>query len=146
MYESPNEQNTDITSLRPTPMKRISNPRMEALFPSSVGKELFLKKVNEAIYRNLDNEEFKSVSLCKDLGISRSQLFRKIKDFTGFSTALYIRHIRMEASKELLTDEAMTIRIIAYAVGFRDVAYFSRCFKKAYGVCPTEYRAALLKI
>lgn len=144
MYENPNEQNTDITNLRPTQMNRVSNLNMEASFPSSVEKESFLKRINEAIYRNLDNEEFKSVPLCKDLGISRSQLFRKIKDFTGFSTALYIRHIRMEASKELLVDKTMTIRIIAYAVGFQDVAYFSRCFKIAYGLCPTEYRAELL--
>lgn len=107
---------------------------------------LFLKKVNEIIIRHIDDEEFASVPLSQEMGMSRSQLFRKIKAYSGFSTALYIRHIRLKKSADLLFDPNMPIRIVAFAVGFKDVAYFSRCFKKEFGQSPSQFRSETLKI
>ena len=115
----------------------------ETIFESSSyfqGDRKFLERVKSTIYRHLDDEEFRSVRLCREMGISRSQLFRKIKELTGYSTALYIRQIRLQKSKELLAGNHYPIKIVAYAVGFRDIAYFSRCFKKAFGCSPSQFR------
>lgn len=106
----------------------------------------FLKKVNDIIEQHLDDEEFASVPLSHELGVSRSQLFRKIKAYSGLSTALYIRHIRLKKSIDLLFDPSMPIRIVAFAVGFKDVAYFSRCFKQEYGQSPSQFRSETLKV
>lgn len=100
----------------------------------------FLLKVNNIIRLHLDDEYFKSESLSHKMDMSRSQLFRKIKAATGFSTALYIRHIRLQKSAELLATSNFSIRIVAYAVGFRDVAYFSRCFRHSFESSPSQYR------
>lgn len=104
----------------------------------------FLSRVKEVINHYLDEEDFNSELLCREIGASRSQVFRKIKELTGFSTALYIRHIRLTKSAELLNDKSYPIKIIAYSVGFRDVAYFSRCFKQTYGTSPSHYRLQAL--
>ncbi len=106
----------------------------------------FLKRVNTIIIRHLDDEEFASVPLSEEMGISRSQLFRKIKEYSGFSTALYIRHIRMQKSADLLLDPSLSIRIVAFAVGFKDVAYFSRCFKQTFKRSPSQFRSETLQI
>ena len=104
-------------------------------------KKQFLSKVHHLIQLHIDNETFKSESLSQKMRISRSQLFRKIKAYTGFSTALYIRQVRLQESANLLSASNLSIKIIAYAVGFRDVAYFSRCFKQTFNCSPSQYRS-----
>lgn len=106
----------------------------------------FLEKVHMVIRRHLDDEEFRSIDLSKEMGVSRSQLFRKIKTYTGFSTALYIRHVRLKKSLELLKASTLSIRIVAYMVGFRDLAYFSRCFKQTFGRSPSQFRSETLQM
>ncbi len=103
-------------------------------------KNDFLLKVNKFIQLHIDDEHFKSEALSQKMQISRSQLFRKIKAYTGFSTALYIRHIRLQESATLLVASNFSIKVVAYAVGFRDIAYFSRCFRNTFKCSPSQYR------
>lgn len=107
----------------------------------SVQPDLFTKELNAIILLNLNNENFDSLFLSREIGMSRSQLFRKIKKITGLSTGLYIRNIRLEKSIELLAHTDNSIKRIAYLVGFTDSAYFCRCFKQAFGCSPSKYRA-----
>jgi len=66
------------------------------------------------------------------------KLYRKLKAITGKSTAIYIRFIRLKKAKELISETEKTISEIAYEVGFKDLAYFSRCFSELFGVSPVN--------
>ena len=88
---------------------------------------------------NIDNSEFKVEILSKEIGLSRSQLFRKLKALTGQNPQEFIRFIRKKKAAELLLKKTGNISDIAYAVGFDNPSYFSRCFTKVYKVSPSEY-------
>lgn len=100
----------------------------------------FLGKADEAILEHLDEENFSVNHLANAICLSRSQVHRKIKAITGYSTSIYIRMIRLQKAKELLTVEDLTISEIAYRVGFKSPVYFSQIFKKTFGKSPTESR------
>ena len=100
----------------------------------------FILIVQRAILENLDNTDFNTDQLCRYLGMSASQLYRKLKALTGKSTAIYIRSIRLAKAVELIRQSEKSISEIAYEVGFKDPAYFSRCFSDAYGQSPKSFR------
>ena len=72
--------------------------------------------------------------------MSRSSLYAKVKALTDRTPALFIRSIRLQKAKELLDQKEMNISEVAYAVGFDDPAYFSRCFSEEFGHSPSQYR------
>ena len=67
------------------------------------------------------------------------QLYRKLKSLTGFSANEFIRLLRLKRAAQLLKHNQMTISEITYEVGFTDLQYFRSCFKRQYGVNPSEY-------
>ena len=100
----------------------------------------FILKIQNAVLDHLDDETFDTDKLCKHLGISASQLYRKLKAITGKSTAIYIRSIRLATAFELLRQTDKPVSEIAYEVGFKDAAYFSKCFSEEYGKSPRKVR------
>ena len=74
------------------------------------------------------------------MGMARTTLADKLKLLTGLTPSGFINNVRMQAACRLI-DEKKKIRIsdLAYAVGFNDPKYFSKCFKKRYGVSPSEF-------
>jgi AraC-like DNA-binding protein len=70
-------------------------------------------------------------------------LYRKLKNVTGFSTAGFIRSIRIKRAAQLLADKQMTITEIAYDMGFNDIKHFRAVFQKQFGCAPSEYRTKL---
>lgn len=103
-------------------------------------EQQFLEKVRSTLLEHLDEEEFKVPDLAKKLGVSRSQLFKKLKALTGVSTSLYVRRLRLAEARRLLEDEQQNISEIAYATGFKYVQHFSRYYAEIYGESPTETR------
>jgi signal transduction histidine kinase/DNA-binding response OmpR family regulator/ligand-binding sensor domain-containing protein len=99
-----------------------------------------LLKVRTVILDNIEDEKFNVVQLCKSLFLSRAQLHRKLIAITGQSTSILIRSIRLEKAQELLEKGDLNISEVAYKVGFKTQAHFSRVFADAYGVPPSEYR------
>jgi signal transduction histidine kinase/DNA-binding response OmpR family regulator len=99
---------------------------------------VFLKKVREAVETNLEDENFSVVELGLQVGMSRSQLHRKLSALTGFSPNEIIRNMRLERAKELLEKKAGNASEIAYMTGFNSPAYFAKCFKDYFGVTPSE--------
>ncbi|MDL2256554.1 AraC family transcriptional regulator, partial [Parabacteroides sp. OttesenSCG-928-K15] len=81
----------------------------------------------------------------KQLGIGRTRLFSRIKDITGMTPNEYILHMKMAKATLLLKETTLTISEIAYQLGFSIPAYFSKCFKKQFGVTPADYRKGGLK-
>jgi len=78
--------------------------------------------------------------LASEMALSRSQLFRKVKDLLGISPNQFIRDIRLEVAKELFENgQVASIKATAYEVGLKDAANFSRMFKEKFGFLPSEY-------
>jgi AraC-like DNA-binding protein len=99
---------------------------------------VFLKKVREAVEANLEEENFSVVELSSHVGMSRSQLHRKLSALTGFSPNEVIRNMRLERAKQLLNKRAGNASEVAYMTGFSSPAYFAKCFKDYFGVTPSE--------
>lgn len=99
---------------------------------------VFLKKVREAVEANLEDENFSVVELSGQVGMSRSQLHRKLSALTGFSPNEVIRNMRLERAKQLLEKKVGNASEVAYMTGFNSPAYFAKCFKDYFGLTPTE--------
>ena len=106
--------------------------------PSS--EDHFLRKVKELVESHIDNCDFSAEQFYKEMGMSRSQLHRKLTALTGLSPIKYIRHIRLHKAKELLQQADVSISSVAYDTGFNDPAYFGRVFKKEFGLTPFEWK------
>lgn len=98
----------------------------------------FLDKVNIVIDNHLSKEEFSIEELSVEIGMSRTQLHRKLKALTGKSASQYLRTLRLNKAKQMIQNGEGNISEIAYLVGFSSPAYFSRCFKEEFGYPPRE--------
>ncbi len=99
----------------------------------------YLTKVNTVIANNLDNSQFSVDMLCTELGVGRSQLYRKILALTGKSIIEYINSYRLARAMELIQQGEYSIKEVAFKVGYNDNHYFSRSFKKEFGQSPSYY-------
>lgn len=100
----------------------------------------FVKRFYKIIEEHITDDDFSIEDFADSLHLSRSQVHRKIKGLTGMSTSLYIRHIRLQKAKTLLTSTDLTVSEIAYQTGFKTPVYFSKVFKESIGVSPSEAR------
>ncbi len=103
-------------------------------------EDAFILQIQKVILEELDDETFDTERLCRSMGMSVSQLYRKLKALTGSSMAIYIRSIRLVKALELLRQTDKSVSEIAYEVGFKDAAYFSRCFREEFGKSPKGAR------
>jgi len=102
-----------------------------------------LAKAVQLIEKSFNDESFKITRLASSLHMSVSQLNRKLQAIAGLSAGQFIISVRLQRSKQLLKDSNKSIAEIASDVGYSDQAYFSRVFKKEYGVSPSEYKNSL---
>ncbi|MBN2103417.1 response regulator [bacterium] len=102
--------------------------------------EQFLTRASEIIVKNMEDERFGPDSLGKEIGLSRSQLHRKLRAVVNMSTTEFIASIRLRQAAILLEKKTGTISEIAYQVGFSNPAYFSECFKEQFGCVPSKYK------
>jgi signal transduction histidine kinase/DNA-binding response OmpR family regulator len=101
--------------------------------------DLLMDRIMKCVNQNLSNPDFNVEKLTVDVGISRAQLHRKMKEITGISTGEFIRNLRMEQAARLIVKGDVNITQVAYAVGFNNQTHFSTVFKKHFGVTPKEY-------
>ena len=111
----------------------------EPVAPLSVAEERFLKRLQEIVEARLTDPDFGASELERALGMSHAQLFRKMKALLGYSAVALIRKVRIRKAQELLGKKEMNMSEIAFAVGFKEPAYFSRVFKEETGVSPGEW-------
>ena len=104
------------------------------------GNKKILADIINIINENLSKEDLCVQDLADELALSRSKLYRKIKELTGKSANEMIRKMRLEKSKELLEITDMTIGEICYKVGFSSPSYYTKRFKEYTGLIPKEYR------
>ncbi|WP_160748287.1 two-component regulator propeller domain-containing protein [Flavobacterium sp. Sd200] len=101
--------------------------------------EKLLQKLLAFIENNLSKPELGVEEICIGIGVSRSQLYRKVKDLTGLSLSEILKEIRLKKAQQLLSESKFTVNEVAYMVGFSDADYFRKCFKSEFGMAPTEY-------
>jgi YesN/AraC family two-component response regulator len=104
--------------------------------------ERFILKVIRIIEDNLDNPELSVDKMSEALGMSRTNLHRKLKSVTGLATAEFIQDFRLRRAAQLIEKKADNISQIAYQVGFTDQSYFTKCFRKKFSKTPTEFSSA----
>lgn len=100
----------------------------------------FTKEFAALVESNLSNEDFTVEDICKTMGISRVQLYRKVKALLNINVNDYILDTRLQKAKYLLQHEECTIGEVAYKVGFSSPAYFSTVFKSRFGVTPKAFK------
>ena len=98
----------------------------------------FVKQLNNIIQQNLSNCDFGVEEIGKEIGLSRVQLYRKVKAMTGSSVVDLLRKARLAKAKRLLESRSMSISEVAYEVGFSAPSYFTKCFKDEYNMLPGD--------
>ena len=101
-------------------------------------EEDFVSLLIEIVLRNLANNDFTIDQICKDIGISRPQLYRKITSLTGRAPNEFLRNIRMEKALTLLKQKAGNVSQVALEVGYNNPSYFAKCFAEKFGCMPSE--------
>ena len=130
-----------LIELRNTLRRRYETLEHVAVEEATQSEDQFIIDLKQIVYDEMQNENFGIYELCRAIGMSRTQLHRKIKALTGVSTSIFIRRIRLIEAKKLLEDKSKNISEIAYEVGFNDPKYFSTSFAKEFGISPKQFRS-----
>lgn len=101
----------------------------------------FLQRLHAIIHEHLSDSEFGVEEIGREIGLSRVQLYRKVKAMTGTTVVDLLKKARLAKAHALLAKHSMSVAETAYAVGFSSPSYFTKCFKEEYGVLPGEARA-----
>lgn len=108
-------------------------------FPLTSLDAQLLERAVEIVERHIADSDFSTDTFGKTLGLSRSQLHRKLSALTGQSTHQFIRTIRLKRAAQLLQHHTGNVSEIAYQVGFNSLSHFARVFREMYGVSPSAY-------
>jgi signal transduction histidine kinase/DNA-binding response OmpR family regulator len=111
---------------------------------STVGKKLERKFISEfcgIVENNIANEKFSVDDICKQMAISRIQLYRKVKQVLNCNVNDYIITTRLQKAKYYMQHEDLSISEIAYKTGFSSAAYFSTVFKSKFGTTPSDFKS-----
>lgn len=114
---------------------KISVPKMKGM------DEDLMEKVNNFINSNLSESTMNVDDLSEYVGLSRSQLHRRMKEIVGVAPSDYIRNVRLRKAREMLAAGDVDIAQVAYSLGFNAQSHFSTLFKKYTGLTPSEYRS-----
>lgn len=121
--------------------KKFSNePNMArpTICTSEKDKE-FVDQLTEILERELSNPNFSVDEFAGMMNFGRTVFYRKVRGVTGYSPNEYIRIMRMKKAAELLKENKHSVSEVAYLVGISDPFYFSKCFKKQFGISPTDF-------
>ncbi len=100
---------------------------------------IFINKLKELISENMHNSEYEISNICEEIGISRMQLYRKLKATVGYSANEMIRKMRLHKAAQLLLLPEARVSQVTYDVGFNDIQYFRKCFIAEFGSTPSAY-------
>ncbi|MFC2088158.1 two-component regulator propeller domain-containing protein [Calditrichota bacterium] len=119
----------------------------EALFgidkiSSHPAEQEFIEKITWIINNNIDHADYTIENFAQDIGISRAQLFRKLKAWTNQTPQEFIRLCRLKKAAELLKEKSYNVTEVGFAVGFKDTSHFIRSFKSQFSKTPKEFLMA----
>ena len=105
----------------------------------------FMDKLVDLMEKNMDNGDLIVDDFVRELAVSRSVFFKKLKTLTGLAPIEFIKEMRINRAVQLIETGEYSMTQISYMVGINDPRYFSKCFKQKMGMTPTEYRDKVLK-
>ena len=124
---------------RQTLFRKSIDVSFEAITTTSLDEKLMEKAV-EAVKRNIDNPEYSVVDLSTDVGMSKTQLNRKMQSVVGMTPLQFIRSIRLKRAAQLLRTTSYSVAEVADLAGFNTLKYFNLHFKEEFGMTPTQFR------
>ena len=119
----------------------VTPEEQAAIEAATDGDSRFLEQLRQHVMDQMSDSDFSVETLAVQMGVSRVQLYRKVKTLTGRTPVDIIRLSRLNRSKVLLAQEGTTVSEVAYAVGFSSPSYFTKCFKEEYGMLPGDIRS-----
>lgn len=118
--------------------------RTEALPSGDIDNEFYNRFL--VIFREgMGNPELNVDMIASQMGLERSQFYRKIKSLTNYAPVELMRRLRLQRGRELIISTEKTISEISYEIGFSTPAYFTKCYRDAYGETPSQARDKLVK-
>lgn len=102
---------------------------------------LFVKRLDSIVYSRLGEQDLSVDKVAGLLHLGRTIFYKKVRGTTGYTPNEYIRVIRLRKAAELLKEGEKNVSEVAYAVGFDNPYYFSKCFKEQFGMPPSQYRS-----
>lgn len=141
----------DIVKDKPTQVSvkkdtEVEVPKMEIPVPDMNDVEIksaneeFLDKAVSVVKEHLKDEDYNVDRFVSDMSMSKSAVYKRMKALTGMNTSSFIKSIRLKAAIQIMKrNSGVRVSDLAYLVGFSDPKYFSACFKKEYGMTPSEY-------
>ena len=101
--------------------------------------DALMERIMRSVNAHLSDPDFNVDMLSADVGISRAQLHRKMKEITGIPSGKFLRNLRMEQAARLLREGKVNVAQVADSVGYNDPSHFSTVFKNHFGLSPSEY-------
>ncbi len=126
-------------------LKYSSQELIDQSVDQSAKEVEFILRVESTVLAMVESSEFTVADLCKELGMSQTSLYRKVKMLTNDSIQLFIRKIKIKRAAEMLLQEDTTVTEVSFALNFADLKYFRKCFKDQYGLTPSEYKKQKIK-
>lgn len=117
--------------------EEIEEP-IQPLSPTPQREDAFLTKFRNFIEKSMGDSDLNVETIGAELGLSRVQLYRKIKALTGLSPVELLRTARLQKGRDLLQTTSKNISEVAYEVGFTAPSYFTKCFKDEFGISPSD--------
>ncbi len=132
----------NLIEIRKKLHERYASPENFPPIPENGYKieDAFMSKVKQVLEANLDDDEFGISQICRELAVSRTQLYRKFKSVSNKTIAEYFKSLRLNKAKTLLSATSMNVTEVAFAAGFKNLSYFSREFTHHFGKSPKEFR------
>jgi signal transduction histidine kinase/CheY-like chemotaxis protein len=103
-------------------------------------EDRFIKKINEVMSRHLGDDDFDINTLCEQVNMSRTQLYRKFRSLTSQSPHDYFLKMKLQQARHLLLSSDLTVAEAAYRAGFKNVSHFSKAFTREFGINPSDIR------
>ncbi len=119
--------------------RKVETEVLQAKVSAITADHHLTDKMIAIIDHHLDDSDFGLEQLLAEIGMSKSTLYRQLKTETDMTPSDFIRNIRLKRACEMLLSQKMTVAEVAYATGFSNPKYFTRCFKDMFGKTPTEY-------
>jgi AraC-like DNA-binding protein len=107
---------------------------------SKLPDEKTLHKLVQIVENNMTNDQLSAEFICREIGMSKTNLYRKLKATTGMSINVFIRNVRLKKAAILLRQSDMQIMDVCYATGFQNTSHFFRSFKELFNVSPAQYK------
>ena len=129
----------DLWTMQPAPVTETAVQPAAAAAPTPI-EDAFISKFKKTVEERMADSNLSVEDLAADMGLSRVQLYRKVKALTGSTPVDLLRKARLAQAQRLLQESTLSVSEIAYQVGFASPSYFTKCYKDEFGTVPGEAR------